>query len=122
MRKARAAGSVEAKALQRHRSCKRRAVVFPPVGVLVVSLALSALPGWEDALPSAAAQDSWVFAESIPCNTAPVYGMPFNNCTVSNTRRFRVGDARAWRLLFRDATSEAAVGLYRLIEARGGHR
>jgi hypothetical protein len=68
----------------------------------------------------AVAQDSWVFAESIPCDSAPVYGVPFNNCAVSNTRSFRVGNARAWRMLYNDATSEAAVGLYRLIEAHGG--
>jgi hypothetical protein len=76
-------------------------------------------PGLSGGVPSAVAQGSWEFSESIPCNTAPVYGIPFNNCTVSNIRRFRVGDARAWRLLFSDASSEAAVGLYRLIEARG---
>ena len=70
-------------------------------------------------VPSAAAQGSWEFTESIPCNTAPVYGMPFNNCAVSNMRRFRVGNARAWRMLFRDSTSAAAVGLYRLVEPKG---
>jgi hypothetical protein len=65
------------------------------------------------------AQDSWVFAESIPCDSAPVYGVPFNDCAVSNIRSFRVGNARAWRMLYTDATSEAAVGLYRLIDAHG---
>jgi hypothetical protein len=80
---------------------------------------LALLPGLAGTVPSAVAQDSWVFTESIPCSTAPVYGMPFNNCAVSNTRRFRVGNARAWRMLFSDATSEAAVGLYRLVEAKG---
>jgi hypothetical protein len=64
------------------------------------------------------AQD-WVFAESVACESAPVYGFPFNNCAASNTRTFRVGIARAWRMLYSDATSEAAVGLYRLIEAHG---
>jgi len=72
------------------------------------------------AAPAAAvAQDSWVFAESVPCDSAPVYGVPFNDCAVSNTRSFRVGNARAWRMLYTDPTSEAAVGLYRLIEAHG---
>jgi hypothetical protein len=66
----------------------------------------------------AVAQD-WVFADSIPCGSAPVYGVPFNNCSVSNMRSFRVGNARAWRMLYSDATSEAAVGLYRLVEAHG---
>jgi hypothetical protein len=80
---------------------------------------LGLLSGLGGAMPPAIAQDSWAFTESIPCNTAPVYGMPFNNCSVSNTRRFRVGNARAWRMLYSDATSEAAVGLYRLIEAHG---
>jgi hypothetical protein len=105
--------------LRTPRSCKRRSVVVPPLGTLVASVMLGLLPGLGGAVSSAGAQDSWVFTESIPCNTAPVYGMPFNNCAVSNTRSFRVGNARAWRMLFSDATSEAAVGLYRLVEAHG---
>jgi len=120
MGEGRAAGGVEAKGgMQKLRSCKRRSALFPSFGMLVARLMLVALPGLGGAVHSAIAQDSWVFTESIPCNTAPVYGIPFNNCAVSNTRRFRVGDARAWRMLFSDATSEAAVGLYRLVEARG---
>jgi hypothetical protein len=86
------------------------------LGASAIFAALSVLGG---AVPSVVAQDAWVFTESIPCSAAPVYGLPFNNCAVSNARRFRVGDARAWRMLFSDATSEAAMGLYRLVEARG---
>src|SRR5258708_1650412 len=67
----------------------------------------------------AAAQDSWVFASEIPCATAPVYGVPFNQCWVSNTRSFRVGNVQSWRLTFNDSKSEFAIGLYRLVEAHG---
>jgi hypothetical protein len=105
--------------LQKPRSCKPRNGVLPPFGMVVASVMLVLLPGLGSVVPSAVAQDAWVFNEPIPCSTAPVYGMPFNNCAVSNTRRFRVGTARAWRMLFSDATSEAAVGLYRLVEAKG---
>jgi hypothetical protein len=38
---------------------------------------------------------------------------------VSNTRTFRVGNIRAWRLLYTDSKSEVAIGLYRLVEAHG---
>jgi hypothetical protein len=61
----------------------------------------------------------WVFANSIPCASAPVYGMSFSNCAVSNTRAFRVGNVRVWRLLLSDGKSEGAVGLYKLVEAHG---
>jgi hypothetical protein len=81
-------------------------------------MSLVAFAGLGSLLP-AVAQSGWVFATAIPCDSAPVYGVPFNNCSVSNTRSFRVGDARAWRMLYTDATSEAAVGLYRLVEAHG---
>jgi hypothetical protein len=67
----------------------------------------------------AVAQDAWVFASAIPCATAPVYGLPFNQCWVSNTRGFRIGNIRAWRLLFADSKSEVAVGLYKLVEPHG---
>jgi len=115
------AGSIEAKdsVLRTSRSCKRRSVAVPRVSMLVVSVMLCLLPGLGGQVPSAVAQDSWVFTESIPCGTAPVYGVSFNNCAVSNMRSFRVGNARAWRLLFSDASSEAAIGLYRLVEPKG---
>ena len=67
----------------------------------------------------ALAQEAWNFATAIPCTTAPVYGLPFNQCWVSNTRNFRIGNIRAWRLLFADPKSEVAVGLYKLIEPHG---
>src|SRR5258708_37730470 len=67
------------------------------------------------------AQDSWNFAAEIPCATAPVYGVPFNQCWVSNTRTFRVGNIRAWRLVYTDLKSEFAIGLYATgAAARGG--
>src|SRR5262245_38856463 len=115
-----AAGGLEAKGtLRKPRSGKRCSVSVPPVGTLVVAVMLAALSVSMAAVPSAAAQDSWVFNQSIPCSTAPVSGVPFNNCAVSNMRSFRVGNARAWRMLFSDATSEAAFGLYRLVEPKG---
>jgi hypothetical protein len=79
---------------------------------------LAALAGVAAGSFPAFAQE-WVFANSIPCASAPVYGVPFSDCAVSNTRTFRVGSVRAWRLLLSDAKSEAAVGLYRLVEADG---
>lgn len=69
--------------------------------------------------PSAALAQDWVFANEIPCATAPVSGVQFNRCWVSNTRAFRVGNVQAWRLVFTDAKSEVAVGLYKLVEAHG---
>lgn len=68
---------------------------------------------------AAAAQDSWVFASEIPCATAPVYGVQFNQCWISNVRSFRVGTVQSWRLTFNDPKSEFAIGLYRLVEAHG---
>ena len=52
--------------------------------------------------------------------SAPVYGVPFNRCWVSNPRNFRVGTVQSWRLAYNDAKSEVAIGLYKLIEAHGG--
>lgn len=105
--------------LGKPRSRKRCGVGAPPFGTLLVSAVVYILSVSTAAVPSAVAQDSWVFNESIPCSTAPVVGLPFNNCAVSNMRSFRVGNARAWRVLFADATSEAAFGLYRLVEPKG---
>jgi hypothetical protein len=65
------------------------------------------------------AQESWVFTTGIPCSTAPVYGLPFSQCLVSNTRNFRVGNVQAWRLLYSDSNSEVAIGFYKLVEAHG---
>jgi hypothetical protein len=68
---------------------------------------------------SASAQDSWNFTNEIPCATAPVYGVPFNQCWASNVRTFRVGNVQSWRLTYTDSKSEFAIGLYRLVEAHG---
>jgi hypothetical protein len=86
------------------------------LGCLAGALSLLGVAG-----PSrtAFAQDSWNFAAEIPCATAPVYGVPFNQCWVSNPRTFRVGNIRAWRLVYTDSKSEFAIGLYRLVEAHG---
>jgi hypothetical protein len=68
---------------------------------------------------AALAQDSWNFANEIPCATAPVYGVPFTQCWASNVRTFRVGNVQSWRLTYTDSKSEVAIGLYRLVEAHG---
>jgi hypothetical protein len=68
---------------------------------------------------AAFAQDSWNFTNEIPCATAPVYGVPFNQCWASNVRTFRVGNVQSWRLTYTDSKSEFAIGLYRLVEAHG---
>lgn len=67
----------------------------------------------------AAHAESWAFATEIPCATAPVYGVPFSRCWISNVRTFRIGVVQSWRLVYTDAKSEVAVGLYRLVEAHG---
>ena len=69
--------------------------------------------------PPALAQDAWVFATAIPCGSAPVYGLPFNQCWVSNTRAFRNGNVQSWKLIYGDAKSDVAVGLYKLVEVHG---
>jgi hypothetical protein len=68
---------------------------------------------------AAFAQDAWNFTNEIPCATAPVYGVPFNQCWASNVRTFRVGNVQSWRLTYTDSKSEFAIGLYRLVEAHG---
>jgi hypothetical protein len=68
---------------------------------------------------TAVAQDSWNFANEIPCATAPVYGVPFNRCWTSNVRTFRIGNVQSWRLTYTDTKSEFAIGLYRLVAAHG---
>jgi hypothetical protein len=68
---------------------------------------------------AASAQDAWNFTNEIPCATAPVYGVPFNQCWASNVRTFRVGNVQSWRLTYTDSKSEFAIGLYRLVEAHG---
>ena len=69
--------------------------------------------------PKAPFAQEWVFTTGIPCSTAPVYGLPFSQCWVSNVRNFRVGNVQAWRLLYSDSNSEVAVGFYKLVEAHG---
>lgn len=115
MGKGRSANGFEAKGMFRER-CRAGA---PPFGTLIMAATLAMLSVATVTVPSVVAQDAWVFNQSIPCSTAPVTGVPFNNCSVSNMRSFRVGNARAWRMLFSDATSEAAFGLYRLVEPKG---
>ncbi len=68
---------------------------------------------------TAHAQSSWVFDNEIPCATAPVYGVPFDRCWISNIRTFRIGTVQSWRLTYSDAKSEVAIGFYRLVEAHG---
>jgi hypothetical protein len=65
------------------------------------------------------AQDSWNFSSEIPCASAPVYGVPFSRCWISNPRTFRIGNVQSWRLTFADSNSEFSIGFYKLIEAHG---
>jgi hypothetical protein len=83
---------------------------------LTATLVLLAIAG---SFKTAFAQDAWVFATEIPCATAPVYGVPFNQCWSSNVRTFRVGNVQSFRLTYTDTKSEFAIGLYRLVEAHG---
>ena len=83
---------------------------------LLLSLAALAAAG---TVGTAFAQDSWVFNNEIPCATAPVYGVPFNQCWTSNVRTFRIGNVQSWRLTYTDSKSEFAIGLYRLVAAHG---
>lgn len=87
-----------------------------PLKALVVLLAALVVVG---SVKTAGAQDSWVFANEIPCATAPVYGVPFNRCWTSNVRTFRIGSVQSWRLTYTDSKSEVAIGLYRLVTAQG---
>lgn len=79
-------------------------------------VALGALVGFAD---TAKAQDSWAFTTEIPCNDAPVYGVPFSQCWISNTRTFRIGTVQGWRLTYTDSKSEFAIGFYRIVQAHG---
>jgi hypothetical protein len=63
--------------------------------------------------------DDWNFNQEIPCTTAPVYGVPFSRCWVSNVRTFRIGNIQSWRLTYTDTRSEFAIGYYRLVAAHG---
>jgi len=65
------------------------------------------------------AEEAWVFANEIPCSSAPVYGLPFNQCWISNVRSFRMGSVQSWRLLYADSKSESEVGLYSIVAAHG---
>ncbi len=68
---------------------------------------------------SPAEADDWNFNQAIPCPTAPVYGVPFSQCYVSNVRTFRIGNIQSWRLTYTDSVSEFAIGYYRLVAAHG---
>lgn len=87
------------------------------LGHLAAAASLSAVLG---ASEPACAQDAWVFASPVSCASAPVYGLPFTECSASNIRTFRNGKIQSWRLTFSDARSEIAVGLYRIVDAQGG--
>ena len=67
----------------------------------------------------APAHADWNFNQEIPCASAPVYGVPFNQCWVSNVRTFRIGNVQSWRLTYTDTKSEFAIGYYRLVAAHG---
>ena len=71
------------------------------------------------AVRASLAEEAWIFANEIPCGSAPVYGLPFNRCWISNVRSFRMGSVQSWRLLYADSKSESEVGLYSIVEARG---
>ena len=43
-----------------------------------------------------------------------------SQCWISNTRAFRIGNVRGWKLAYSDAQSEAAIGFYKLVEGHGG--
>jgi hypothetical protein len=68
---------------------------------------------------TASAQESWVFSSEIPCESAPVYGVPFSQCWISNTRTFRIGTVQGWRLAYTDSKSEFSIGFYRIVDAHG---
>ena len=98
----------------------------------VSSFAVDGLACWLESSPSifallvvvcasgsACSQEAWNFAREIPCATAPVHGVPFNQCWISNVRTFRVGNVQSWRLTYTDSKSEFAIGLYKLVEAHG---
>lgn len=72
------------------------------------------------AISAARAQDAWLYTSEVPCASAPVYGIPFNSCAISNKRTFRIGTVQSWRLGFADEKSEFAIGLYNLIEPAAG--
>jgi len=80
---------------------------------IISLLIVSGMPG------AALAQDSWNFSTEVPCATAPVQGLQFQKCLISNVRTFRVGTVQAWRLTFADAKSEFAIGFYKMLEAHG---
>jgi hypothetical protein len=80
---------------------------------------VAALVGATAFLSGAAVADGWSFHEEIPCASAPVYGMQFQRCWISQVRAFRIGEVRAWRLSFGDSKSESSIGFYRMVEAHG---
>lgn len=63
--------------------------------------------------------EEWLYSTEIPCATAPVYGLPFNKCSISQKRYFRPGITQSWKHAFSDARSAFEVGLYRIVEPQG---
>lgn len=84
-----------------------------------VTISAAGLAFLVSGMGAAHAQSSWVYSNEIPCASAPVYGVPFSRCWISNIRTFRIGTVQSWRLTYTDVKSEVAVGLYRLMEAHG---
>jgi hypothetical protein len=91
-------------------SLSRLALLLAGVVALVAGTGLS---------KTASAQESWVFSTDIPCESAPVYGVPFSQCWISNTRTFRIGTVQGWRLAYTDSKSEFSIGFYRIVNAHG---
>lgn len=89
----------------------------PKTGRLAAATALALFASLAAGAPAQA--DDWNFNQAIPCPTAPVYGVPFSQCFVSNVRTFRIGNIQSWRLTYTDSVSEFAIGYYRLVAAHG---
>lgn len=90
---------------------------FSRLALLLVGVV--ALVGGAGLSKPASAQESWVFSSEIPCESAPVYGVPFSQCWISNTRTFRIGTVQGWRLAYTDSKSEFSIGFYRIVNAHG---
>ena len=115
-------GEWESAIVRRHELGRREVVADGPLALsraarLVAAAALALLAGLAAGAPAQA--DDWNFSQSIPCPSAPVYGVPFSQCFVSNVRTFRIGNIQSWRLTYTDSVSEFAIGYYRLVAAHG---